>query len=200
MEIDFEALPAADRYKVLASLVTPRPIAWVTTANDEGVVNAAPFSFFNCFGSNPPILAFAPGDKEPGMPKDTARNIRARREFVVHIADRHNAGQMVATSAPLPFGESELEAAGLSAVASATIGVPRIAEAAVAFECREWATLEIGSNRMVIGIVQHAHVRDGLLDPETLRLNAEQFSPVGRMAAPDWYCQTGDLYKITRPE
>ena len=200
MELDFERLRAADRYKVLASLVAPRPIAWVTTSDADGVVNAAPFSFFNCFGSNPPILAFAPGDKEPGLPKDTARNIRARREFVVHIADESLAGQMVATSASLPFGESELEAAGLTTAASTTIAVPRIAEAPVALECREWATLEIGSTRMVIGVVQHAHVRDGLLDPDTLHLDTARFRPVGRMAAPDWYCRTGELYKIPRPE
>ena len=91
MEINFSTLRSADCYKVLAGLVTPRPIAWVTTVNAAGVVNAAPFSFFNCFGSNPPILAFAPGNREPGLPKDTARNIRNSREFVVNIADEAHA-------------------------------------------------------------------------------------------------------------
>jgi flavin reductase (DIM6/NTAB) family NADH-FMN oxidoreductase RutF len=200
MEINFSTLRSADCYKVLAGLITPRPIAWVTTVNDAGVVNAAPFSFFNCFGSNPPILAFAPGNREPGLPKDTARNIRNSREFVVNIADEALAEQMVATSTALPYGESELETTGLSAAASTAIAVPRIEEAPVAFECREWATLEIGSNRMVVGTVHHAHIRDGLLDPETLRLNHGLFHPVGRMAAPDWYCRTGDQYEIVRPE
>ena len=199
MEIDFDTLAPGDRYKVLASLVTPRPIAWVTTIDPGGIVNAAPFSFFNCFGSNPPILAFAPGNKEPGLPKDTARNIRQSQEFVVNLADEALAEQMVATSATLPHGESELDATGLTSAASSVVKVPRIAEAPVAFECREWATLEIGSNRLVIGVVHHAHVRDGLFDPETMRLDHTKFIPVGRMSAPDWYCRTSEQYEIPRP-
>lgn len=200
MELDFDALKPSDRYKVLASLVTPRPVAWVTTVDGEGRVNAAPFSFFNCFGSNPPILAFAPGNKEQGVPKDTARNIRETKEFVVNLADEALAGKMVATAATLPHGESELARAGLSAAPSTKVGAPRIAEAPVAFECREWATLEIGANRMVIGVVHHLHVRDGLLDPETLYLDPGRYAPVGRMSAPDWYCHTTDLYELVRPD
>ncbi|MFP6896342.1 MAG: flavin reductase family protein [Roseibacillus sp.] len=200
MELDFDAMAPGDRYKVLASLVTPRPIAWVTTTDREGNLNAAPFSFFNCFGSNPPILAFAPGNKEAGLPKDTARNIRETREFVVNIADEALAEQMVATSATLPHGESELEATGLTPAASSVVSAPRIAEAPVAFECREWATLEIGSNRLVVGVVHYAHIRDGLLDPDSLSLDHTQFTPVGRMSAPDWYCRTSELYEIPRPD
>ncbi len=199
MEIDFSALRPAECYKVLSSLVTPRPIAWVSTMDEAGVVNAAPFSFFNCFGSNPPVLAFAPGNKSPGLPKDTARNIRNNREFVVNMADEALAEKMVETSASLPHGESEVEATGLTTAPSSTIAVPRIAEAPVAFECREWATLEIGSNRMVVGTVHHAHLRDGILNPETFHLDPGSFLPVGRMAAPDWYCRTGDQYEIARP-
>lgn len=200
MELDLSTLRPAECYKVLASLVTPRPIAWITTVDQEGAVNAAPFSFFNCFGSNPPIVAFAPGNKEPGLPKDTARNIRDNREFVVNIADEALAEEMVATSASLPHGESELAITGLTATESVSIRCPRIAEAPVSFECREWATLEIGSNRMVVGTVHYAHIREGILDPETLHLKPETFLPVGRMAAPDWYCRTSNQYEIKRPE
>ena len=200
MEIDLSSLPPAACYKVLASLVTPRPIAWITTLNRKGVVNAAPFSFFNCFGSNPPIVAFAPGDKEAGIPKDTARNIRESREFVINIADEALAESMVATSASLPYGESELAATDLTTAPSAAVRPPRIAEAPVSFECREWATLEIGSNRMVVGTVHHAHIRDGILDPDSLRLIPGSFLPVGRMAAPDWYCRTSNQCEIKRPE
>ena len=200
MQLDFSTLRPVECYKVLASLITPRPIAWITTANQEGAVNAAPFSFFNCFGSNPPIVAFAPGNKEPGIPKDTARNIRNNREFVVNIADETLADKMVATSASLPHGESELALTGLTTAKSVSVMAPRIAEAPVSFECREWATLEIGSNRMVVGTVHHAHIRDGILDPDTLHLQTEMFLPVGRMAAPDWYCRTSNQYEIKRPE
>lgn len=106
---------------------------------------------------------------------------------------------MGATSGRLPHGESELEATGLSAAPSTAITVPRIEDAPVAFECHEWATLEIRSNRMVVGTVHHAHIRDGLLDPETLHLEHNLFQPVGRMAAPDWYCRTTAQPEIVRP-
>ena len=189
MEIDFNTLRPGDRYKVLASLVTPRPIAWVTTVDGTGRVNAAPFSFFNVFGSNPPIVAFAPGNKsdagrgEAAVPKDTARNIRETKEFVVNLVDEAVGEAMVQTAASLEHGISEIELAGLTVAPSTVVGAPRIVEAPAAFECREWSTLEVGSNRLVIGTVHHVHVRDGILDPDTLRLNRGEFSPLGRMAS-----------------
>lgn len=115
MEFDLTGEHARHAYKLLAGLVTPRPIAWVTTQDAEGRANAAPFSFFNLFGTRPPILGFAPGDKEPGIPKDTARNIRQTGEFVVNLVDEATAEAMNLTSAELPHGESEFEHAGLTA-------------------------------------------------------------------------------------
>ena len=206
MEIDFDTLPPADRYKVLASLVTPRPIAWVTTMDGAGRVNAAPFSFFNVFGSNPPIVAFAPGNKSAGgegeaaVPKDTARNIRETKEFVVNLVDEAVGEAMVRTAATLEHGESEVELAGLETAASTVIAPPRIAAAPASLECREWTTMEIGSNRLVIGIVHYVHVRDGLLDPESFHLDHAQFAPLGRMASPDWYCRTNDQIEMPRPD
>lgn len=206
MEIDFDTLKPSDRYKVLASLITPRPIAWVTTRDGLGKVNAAPFSFFNVFGSNPPLVAFAPGNKEPArngkaaVAKDTARNIRENREFVIHLVPGELAEPMVATSASLPAGESELEAAGLTTAPSQSVQVPRIAECPVALECIEHQTVEIGANRLVIGVVKHLHVRDGLLDAATYRLEQADWTPIGRMASPDWYCRTDDLFEIERPD
>lgn len=200
-----DALAPGDRYKVLSSLVTPRPIAWVTTVDTGGRVNAAPFSYFNVFGSNPPIVAFAPGNKAaaegglPAVPKDTARNIRETKEFVVNMVDEAVGAAMVATAAPLPHGESELVEAGVTAAPSAVVSPPRIAEAPVAMECREWATLEIGTNRLVVGVVLHVFVRNGLIDPETWNLNEGVYAPLGRMASPDWYCRTGDQFDMPRP-
>lgn len=205
MEIEMDALVPGDRYKVLASLVTPRPIAWVTTVDATGRVNAAPFSFFNVFGSDPPIVAFAPGNKaaaqdgRPMVPKDTARNIRETKEFVVNMVDEAVGGAMVTTAAALDHGESELEAAGLTAAASTVVVPPRIAEAPVALECREWATLEIGANRLVVGVVHHLFVQDGLMDPETWSLAEGTYAPLGRMASPDWYCRTEDQFEMPRP-
>ncbi len=102
MTFDLFSLQPGERYRILASLVTPRPIAWVTTQDENGNLNAAPFSFFNVFGSNPPIVAFAPGNKDRLTPKDTARNIRATGEFVVHMVDEPLGQTMVATAATLP--------------------------------------------------------------------------------------------------
>src|SRR5277367_1199945 len=132
----------ADRaYPLLASLVTPRPIALVTTLSPEGNVNAAPFSFFNLIGADPPILAIAPGDRDDGTPKDTARNIRLTHEFVVNLVDEGIAEAMNKCAASLPYGENELLHAGLSAAPSSAVKPPRILEAPASLECVEWGTL-----------------------------------------------------------
>ena len=199
MELDLEGEHAGRGYAMLASLVTPRPIAWVTSLSADGKLNAAPFSFFNALGSNPPMIGFAPGDRETGEPKDTARNIRQTREFVVNLVDEAVAEAMNKTSATLPYGTNELEHAGLTTVASSVVKPPRIAEAPASLECTEWGTLEIGGNRLVIGLVKRVHVRDELIDPETARIRSERFHVIGRMASPHWYCRTRDRFEMIRP-
>jgi flavin reductase (DIM6/NTAB) family NADH-FMN oxidoreductase RutF len=200
MELDLEGKHASRGYAMLVSLVTPRPIAWVTTVNENGAVNAAPFSFFNALGGNPPIIGFAPGDRYDGSPKDTARNIRRTHEFVVNLVDEAIAEAMNRTSASLPYGVSELEYAGLTAVASSVVGPPRISESAASLECAEWGTLEIGGNRVIIGLVRRVHVRDELIEPDSLRIRTGQFHVIGRMASPNWYCRTRDRFEMIRPK
>lgn len=200
MTFDLQDKHLPDAYKILSCLVTPRPIAWVTTTNTGGVVNAAPFSFFNVFGSRPPMVAFAPGDREPGVPKDTALNIRQQKCFVIHMVDDAVATAMNQSAAPLPHGESELKNSGLTLIPSDTIAVPRIAEAPAALECTHHSTIEIGSNRLVIGIVQRVHVREELFDPQTLQFNAPAYQPIGRMGSPNWYTHTRELFEINRPK
>lgn len=114
-------------YEILASLITPRPIAWVTTLGPEGVVNAAPFSFFNVLGANPPIVGFCPGNHADGTAKDTARNIRSSHEFVVNFVDEKTAEAMNRTAATLPYGVSEIQSAGLTTASSSVVKPPRIA-------------------------------------------------------------------------
>ncbi len=200
MQLDLENQHRDRAYAILASLVTPRPIAWVTTLGPDGVVNAAPFSFFNLLGANPPILGFCPGDRDNGTPKDTARNIRLSREFVVNLVDEQLAEAMNRTAASLPYGVSELTSAGLSTVPSSTVKPPRIAEAPASLECAEWGTLQIGGNRLIIGLIKRVHVRDELFDPKTLRIRAENFHVIGRMASPNWYCRTRDRFEMVRPD
>ncbi len=200
MELDLAGALAHRAYPILASLVTPRPIALITTLGADGVVNAAPFSFFNVLGANPPILAVAPGDRDDGTPKDTARNIRLNHEFVVNLVDEPLAEAMNRCAASLPYGESELASAGLTAAASTVVRPPRIAEAPVSLECVEWGTLQIGGNRVIIGLVKRIHLRDELYDAEKQRVRGDRLFLIGRMASPHWYCRTRDRFELIRPE
>jgi flavin reductase (DIM6/NTAB) family NADH-FMN oxidoreductase RutF len=199
MELDLEGKHASRGYAMLVSLITPRPIAWVTTLNEDGAVNAAPFSFFNALGGDPPIIGFAPGDRDDGSPKDTARNIRSTHEFVVNLVDETTAEAMNRTAASLPYGVSELESAGLTPVASSVVAPPRIGESPASLECKEWGTLQIGGNRIIIGLVRRVHVRDELIDPDKLRVRTERLHVIGRMAGPNWYCRTRDRFEMVRP-
>ena len=199
MELDLENQFTDRAYPILASLVTPRPIAFVTTLSPDGLLNAAPFSFFNLLGANPPILAFAPGDRDDGTPKDTALNVRATHEFVVNLVDEAIAEAMNQCAATLPFGENELTRAGLTAAPSSVVKPPRIAEAPASLECTEWGTLQIGGNRVVIGLIKRVHLRDELFDPEKRRVRTEKLLTIGRMASPHWYCKTSERFEMIRP-
>ena len=199
MELDLEGQFADRAYQLLVSHVVPRPIALVTTVSADGKVNAAPFSFFNVLGAQPPIVAFAPGDRDDGTPKDTALNIRATHEFVVNLVDESIAEAMNQCAASLPYGENELVRAGLTATPSSSVKPPRIAEAPASLECIEWGTLQIGNNRVVIGVVKRLHLREELFNAEKKRINTEKLFLIGRMASPHWYCRTRDRFEMIRP-
>ncbi len=200
MELDLEGPYASRAYPILANLITPRPIALVTTISPDGRINAAPFSFFNVLGANPPIVAFAPGNREDGTPKDSARNIRLEHEFVVNLVDEPLAAAMNLCAASLPYGENELVRAGLHSLPSSVVKPPRIAEAPASLECTEWGTLEIGGNRVVIGLVKRVHVRDEFFDLENQRIRGDKLFLIGRLASPDWYCTTRDRFAMKRPD
>lgn len=199
MQFDVCGAHADRAYQLLASLVCPRPIAWVTTLNEDGSVNAAPFSFFNVLGDEPPMVMFCPGNRDDGSPKDTARNCRRTGEFAVNLVDESLGPLMVQTSASLPCNVSEIEQANIALTPSSRIAVPYISLAPAALECVVHDVQEIGHNRLVIGIVHHIHVRDELIDAANMRIRTDLYHPVGRMAVPDWYCRTKDQYAIPRP-
>lgn len=199
MELDLTGPQREHAYLILAGLVTPRPIALTTTVDELGRINAAPFSFFNVLGDSPPIVGLCPGDRAPGVPKDTARNIRVTQEFVVNLVDEPLAAAMNLCASSLPPGEDETQLAGLTTLPSISVKPPRIAEAPVSLECRNVGIFEIGENRLIIGEVLRVHVRDGILDPETWRVNPDQYRPIGRMQSPHWYCRTTDLFEMKRP-
>lgn len=195
MEIDFAQLTAYQRYKLMASLIVPRPIALVTTLGANGVANAAPFSMFNMLGEDPPIVMLSINRLKDGRLKDTAANILATGEFVVHISDEAIAAKMHACGESLPPEVSELERFGLHALPSQTIKPPRIAEAPVAFECVLHEKLETESRYVFIGRVLWLHARDGLVDAETWRVRLQDYHPVGRFGA-SFYVTTRDRFAI----
>ena len=196
MHVDLLKISPSDRYSLLTSLIVPRPIAWVTSVGKSGVVNLAPFSYFNVMGSKPPIIVFAPGNKPSGALKDTAKNIKESGEFVVNLLEEELMPQMVESAKPHSAEVSELEYTGLTALASLEVKVPRVKEAPVSMECRHHQTIEIGQNRMMVGEVLHVHVKDGLIDPESFDLTGS-YSPIGRMASPDMYCRTTDTFRCS---
>lgn len=198
MDLDLGTLSQNVRYKILTALVVPRPIAWVTSLDDQGRVNAAPFSFFNVMGNQPPLVAFAPGDRPDGTPKDTAANVKISGEFVVNLVDREAAELMHMTAAAFPPDVSEVEALGLEVLPSKTVRTPRLAASKIHLECQHWGTLEIGRNRVVLGLVQFMHVPDGLLDPQSYHVEPGAFEGVGRLQGPGWYCTSSDRFSLGR--
>ena len=199
MEIDLTGPLRDEAYSILAGLVTPRPIALTTTLDEHGRLNAAPFSFFNVLGDDPPIVGLCPGDRAPGVPKDTARNIRVTQEFVINLVDEPIAAAMNLCATALPPGEDETRLAGLATLPSTSVKPPRLADAPASLECRNLGIFEIGRNRLVIGEVLRVHVRDGILDPATWLVNPARYQPIGRMQSPHWYCRTADQFEMRRP-
>ena len=198
MNFDLQDLTTEERYKLLIGVVVPRPIALTPTLDADGRINAAPFSFFNVMGYDPPLVMFAPGNRPDGTPKDTARNIRDTREFVVHIVDEALAEAMNVAATPFPPGTNELDMAGLTTKPSVQVAVPRIAEAPVSLEGREVTTLLIGNARIVVGEVLHLHLHDDLIDRERMRVHTDRLGAVGRMQGGGWYTRTADLFQIAR--
>ena len=195
MQLDFSTLTEYQRYKLMASLIVPRPIALVTTLNAHGVVNAAPFSMFNMLGEEPPIVMISLNKHKDGKLKDTAANILASGEFVVHLADEAIAEQMHRCGEALPPDVSEVEKAGFTTRASNAVKPPCIAEAPVAFECRLWEKLETESRHIFIGKVLWLHVRDELIDLETHRVRLQNYFPVARFGA-SFYINTRERYAL----
>ena len=193
MQIDPLRHTKADNYKLLTNLVVPRPIAWISSRSPGGVVNLAPFSFFNAVGSDPLYLIVSIGDNDAGGPKDTARNIRASGEFVVNLVTEELFDAMNLSAADFPPEQSELEAAHLHAAPSVRIGAPRVAEAQASLECKLHSAQSLGANTLFIGEVVMFHVADHLLGP---RLHIENFAPIGRLGSPSVYCRTTDRFDV----
>lgn len=186
------------RYKLLVGLVVPRPIALVTSIGPGGVVNAAPFSFFNVFSEEPPLVLLGLQSRPDGSIKDTPANIRETGAFVINLVDEALAEQMNVCAVDFPASESEIDAAGLELAAGTEIGVPHIATAPVALECRHYMTLEVNrERRLCIGQVVCLHVRDGIVNPENLRVDIDAYRPVARLHG-NYYARLGEVFQLVR--
>lgn len=199
---DFALLSGEERYRLLASTVMPRPIAWVVTKSADGTVNAAPYSFFNVFGGDRPVVALGILAR-PGRPKDTAANIRATGEFVINLVPYALAEVMNATCIEAPPEVDETILAGLATLPSHAVRPPRIAASPVAFECHLTHLLETGPGQLLaVGEVLHAHYAQRVLtgDPERPRVDASALDLVGRMHGASAYTRTRDLFDLPRPQ
>jgi flavin reductase (DIM6/NTAB) family NADH-FMN oxidoreductase RutF len=196
--------PAPLKFNPLNALVAPRPIGWITSIDREGRVNLAPFSYFNAFSSDPPIVAFAPNAHPSGGSKDTLRNVQAVPEFTASIVSADLALPMNETSRQLPYGENELVAAGLTAVASKNVRTPRVGEARAALECRvfEIVSLPAGTDgrgsHLVLGEVVGVYIDDSLIGSNG-RIDSIALAQVARLGYHD-YTNVTSIYEMRRPD
>ena len=195
MRIDVNALPAAAQYKLICSTVIPRPIALVTSWSEQGGDNAAPFSYFNAMGEDPPILMISINRLKDGQLKDTAANILHNGEFVVHMSDEPMAQKMHDCGKSFPSEVSELAAVGLTPIPSRCVVPPRIQESPVAFECVLHEKLETESRYVFIGRIRWLAARDGLIDTQAWRVNLRQYSPIARFGA-SFYIRSQDRFAL----
>lgn len=184
------AIDSLEVYRLLTGVIIPRPIAWISTLGEGGVINIAPFSYFNIMGADPPIVAIGIGNRRDGSPKDTAANILRNDDFVINLVDEAVAPAMNITAIDFPLGTSELTEANLTAEPSRQVSTPRVAEARIHLECRLEKALEIGANRIILGRVLHVHVRD----VDTL----ENWNPIGRLNGGGWYTRTTERFDMPR--
>ncbi|MBB1519769.1 flavin reductase family protein [Aquipseudomonas guryensis] len=201
MQLDFRSLSALEAYRWLASTVTPRPIAWVSTQSREGISNLAPFSFFQVISDDPPSLMINVGSRDDGSLKDTLRNVKDTGEMVIQLVSFAQAEAMNASAAHLPHGISEFAHCGIASVSSTLVRPPRVAGAAVTFECR---LLEVQpfprtspNCHLIFVEVLLAHIDDAVLN-EQGRIDAQRLDLVGRLGGSQ-YCRTRDVFSLQRP-
>jgi flavin reductase (DIM6/NTAB) family NADH-FMN oxidoreductase RutF len=200
MLFDFSDMPARERYKLLVSTIVPRPIAWIVSQDLHGQLNAAPFSFFNAFAGDPPVVGIGIGSHDPGRPKDTRRNIRKTGQFVVNLVSEEAAEVMNITAIEFERGISEPSEAGLTTIPSVHVKPPRIAESPVSMECERMQIIDLGPEQsLVLGRVLAMHVRDdAIIDPAKHHIDTPKLKLIGRMHGAGWYARTTDLFKMDR--
>lgn len=201
MWLSLDSAKPRDIYSWMVHLITPRPIAWVSTLSKEGIANLAPYSFFNGVGSNPPSLLFCPANRRDGSPKDTLANVEATGEFVVNIVTEDLAGPMNQSSAECYAEIDEFELCQLQSAASKRVRVPRVERAVAAFECELMQTIHLGHGpggaNVVIGRIVEIFFDDSLLDANGIPV-LTQLETIGRLGG-ESYVRTTDRFTLPRP-
>ncbi|SDN75128.1 flavin reductase family protein [Alkalicoccus daliensis] len=199
-EFDPKTLSKKENYRLLTSIVTPRPIAFITSISDVGVLNAAPFSYFNIISADPPLVSVSIGRKAERQ-KDTAKNILQTEEFVIHVADEDNIKQVNESSANLQPEESEVEHTKLSPMVSSVVGVPSLKESQVRLECKLEQHLvfegEEGATDVIIGRIVSYSADDKVVKDGSIQ--TEKVKPVARLGGKK-YAKLGKVFELERPE
>lgn len=200
MQFDPSQMGIVDTYRLMVQLITPRPIAWVSTVSSSGITNLAPYSFFNGIGANPPSVLFCPVNRRDGSKKDSLLNALETKEFVVNVVSAKNAEIMNASSADYAPDSSEFEALDIKTLPSQIVTPPRVAASVAQFECKLLQHIELGVGpagaNVVIGEIVMLHVddsiiSDGIIDPSLL-------DNVGRLGG-SAYAKTTDRFEMDRP-
>ena len=187
-----------EAYGLLIASIVPRPVAWVSTRSSDGVLNLAPFSFFMGVGSKPPMLAVSVGQRR-GNPKDTTKNIRDTKDFVVNICTKELAQKMVQSSAEVGPEVDEFTLAGLTPISSVAIAAPGVKESPIRMECRLHSIVDPAPNPvdLILGEIVHFHLDDAILTaglPDPRKLN-----PICRLGKSD-YAALGEIFSIPRSD
>jgi flavin reductase (DIM6/NTAB) family NADH-FMN oxidoreductase RutF len=196
MILDPNTTSPASFSHLMNSVILPRPIAFVTTVSPSGRPNAAPFSWYCGLAVRPPLLGVSLSPRD-GQPKDTLRNIRDTREFVVNIVTQAMAEQIVRASGDWPEDVNELALVGLTAIPADLVRPPRVAESPVNFECRLDREIAVGDSTFVIGEILRAHVQDGVLSEG--RVEVTKLDPLGRLGGSQ-FTTLGEVLHLPRPK
>jgi flavin reductase (DIM6/NTAB) family NADH-FMN oxidoreductase RutF len=204
MHVDPQIIGTEAMYKLMIGCVVPRPIAWVSSVDANGVANLAPFSYFMAITHDPPTIAFSSSPRALSGggrgKKDTLRNVEATREFVVNMVDDALAEQMNVTSGDYAPDVDEFVQAGLEVAPSLKVKAPRVAAAPINMECRVVQIIPVGNapSHLVIGEIVQLHFRDDVYDPATGRLDMHRLRPVGRLAG-HLYTHVHEIFEMKRP-
>lgn len=202
MLFQFDQLTGGDRYHLITQTVTPRPIAWLLTRNENNTYNLAPFSFFSAICPDPALLVVSIGNKSTETPKDTKANLLREQECILHIPSGDHINAVNNSAATLAYGDSELMSSGLT-LADFTESLPRIAEANVAMHCRLYDIQSIGESTFSACYLEiiSVYVNDDILKQENGRniINSKQLNPLSRLGGND-YALLGQTVTIKRPE